>query len=153
MKGYLSDLAAMKMNGPIHLLLVEDNPGDADLTRETLEGSRLPLDIQVVSDGAMAVDYLHRRHPFGTAKTPDLVLLDLNLPKLDGRAVLAEIKDDADLSRIPVIVLSSSDAESDVVASYELGANCFVTKPTGLEAFRSVVRSVEDFWLNLVKLP
>lgn len=141
------------MSAAIHVLLVEDNPGDADLTKETLEGSALRLDIQVVRDGATAVDYLHRRAPYHEAATPDLVLLDLNLPRLDGRAVLAEIKHHASLARIPVVVLTSSDAENDIVASYDLGANSYVIKPTGLDAYRTVVRTVEEFWLGAAKLP
>jgi DNA-binding response OmpR family regulator len=138
---------------PIRVLLVEDNPGDADLTRETLETGRLHLEIAVVTDGAEAVAYLLRRPPFASVEVPDLVMLDLNLPKLDGRQVLAEMRRHDDLKRVPVVVLTSSDAERDVVESYKLGANCYVTKPVDLEAFQSIVRSVEGFWFTVVKLP
>jgi CheY-like chemotaxis protein len=141
------------MSQPIRVLLVEDNPGDADLTKETLEAGKLHMKIDVVVDGAQAVDYLLRRPPFAAAEAPDLILLDLNLPRLDGRQVLAEIKTHERLRRIPVVVLTSSDAERDIVESYGLGANCYVTKPVGFEAFQSIVRSVEDFWFSVVKLP
>jgi CheY-like chemotaxis protein len=141
------------MNHPIRVLLVEDNPGDADLTCESLESSKVPLDTTVVVDGAEALAYLHRQPPFPGAPTPDLILLDLNLPKLDGRHVLGVIKNSASLRAIPVVILTSSDAEQDVVRSYELGANCYVTKPIGLQAFHAVVESVEHFWLSVVKLP
>ena len=141
------------MSQPIRVLLVEDNPGDADLTKETLEAGKLHMAIDVVVDGAQAVDYLLRRPPYTAAEAPDLILLDLNLPKLDGRQVLAEIKTHELLRRIPVVVLTSSDAERDIVESYGLGANCYVTKPVGFEAFQSIVRSVEDFWFSVVRLP
>lgn len=141
------------MSGPIRVLLVEDNPGDADLTRESLEESRLRLEIDVAVDGAQALDRLFRRPPYEAAEPPDLVLLDLNLPKVGGREVLARLKQDPMLHAIPVVVLTSSDAEHDIVGSYELGANCYVTKPVGLDAFQSIVRSIEDFWFTVVKLP
>ena len=141
------------MSGPIRVLLVEDNPGDADLTRESLEESRLRLEIDVAVDGAQALDRLFRRPPYEAADPPDLVLLDLNLPKVGGREVLARLKQDPILHAIPVVVLTSSDAEHDIVGSYELGANCYVTKPVGLDAFQSIVRSIEDFWFTVVKLP
>jgi len=134
---------------PIRVLLVEDNPGDAELTRETLEAGQLLVDITVVSDGAAAVDYLLRRGPH----LPELVILDLNLPKLDGRQVLAEMKRHAELRMIPVVVLTSSDAEKDIVESYTVGASCYVTKPVDLTAFQSIVRSIEGFWFSVVKLP
>lgn len=141
------------MAQPIHVLLVEDNPGDAELTKETLEAGKVHLDIAIVIDGVQALDYLLRRPPFEKAKPPDLILLDLNLPKLGGREVLAEIKQHESLRRIPVVVLTSSDAEQDILKSYALGANCYVTKPVGLEAFQSIVRSVENFWFTVVQLP
>lgn len=141
------------MTVPIRVLLVDDNPGDADLTRETLEASKMHLDIAVVTDGIEALAYLRRQAPFEVARLPDLILLDLNLPRLGGREVLAEIKGDRALQAIPVVVLSSSDAEQDVLKSYQLGANCYVTKPVGLEAFQSIVRSIESFWFTVVKLP
>ena len=141
------------MTAPIRVLLVEDNPGDADLTRETLEAGRLRIDITVVVDGAQALDYLFRRAPYQAAPTPDLILLDLNLPKVSGNDVLARIKDDAALCAIPVVVLTSSDAAQDIARGYRLGANCYVTKPVGLNEFQAIVRSVEGFWFTVVKLP
>lgn len=141
------------MTVPIRVLLVDDNPGDADLTKETLEASKLHLHIAVVTDGIEALAYLRRQAPFEDARLPDLILLDLNLPRLGGREVLAEIKGDQVLRGIPVVVLSSSDAEQDVLKSYQLGASCYVTKPVGLEAFQSIVRSIESFWFTVVKLP
>jgi CheY-like chemotaxis protein len=141
------------MNSPIRVLLVEDNPGDADLTRETLQDGKLMMHIDVVSDGVQAVDFLLRRPPFDTALAPDLILLDLNLPKMGGREVLAEIKRHEALRVIPVVVLTSSEADQDVAKSYELGANCYVTKPVGLEAFQSIVHAIESFWFTVVKLP
>lgn len=141
------------MTSLVRVLLIEDNPADADLTKETLEASKLHVDIAVVHDGAQAVAYLKREPPYGSAETPDLILLDLNLPKLDGRKVLEEIKRSESLRTIPVVILTSSDAEQDIVRSYSLGANCYVTKPVGLEAFQSIVRSVEAFWFTVVKLP
>lgn len=140
------------MTQPIRVLLVEDNPGDADLTKETLESGRLHLEIEIATDGAMAVELLARQVERGDP-LPDLVLLDLNLPKLDGRGVLAEIKGNEALQRIPVVILTSSDAERDVLESYDLGANCYVTKPVGIEAFQSIVRTVENFWFTVVRLP
>ncbi len=141
------------MTRPIHVLLVEDNPADADLTRETLEQSKLHLQIDTVSDGAEALAYLTRQGAHAEAPVPDLMLLDLNLPKLDGRQVLAEMRKDPALRAIPVVMLTSSGAEQDVAASYQLGANCYVTKPVGLAAFQAIVRSVESFWFTVVKLP
>ncbi len=141
------------MNRSIRVLLVEDNPGDADLTKETLEECRLHIEIAIAIDGAEALDRLFRRPPYVAVELPDMILLDLNLPKMSGREVLTQIKQDPLLRAIPVVILTSSDAEQDVVKSYELGANCYVTKPVGLEAFQSIVRSVEGFWFTVVKLP
>jgi len=141
------------MSRPIRVLLVEDNPGDADLTKETLEDCRLRIEIDIAIDGAAALDRLFRRPPHAGAELPDLIFLDLNLPKMSGREVLAQIKQHSSLRTIPVVILTSSDAEQDVVRSYELGANCYVTKPVGLEAFQAIVRSVEGFWFTVVKLP
>ncbi len=141
------------MTQPIHVLLVEDNPGDADLTRETLETSKVRIHISVVVDGTEALAFLLRQPPFASAPVPDLILLDLNLPRMGGRELLAEIKRHPQLRCIPVVVLTTSDAEQDISRSYELGANCYVTKPVGLEAFQSIVRSVEGFWFTVVKLP
>jgi two-component system, chemotaxis family, response regulator Rcp1 len=138
---------------PINVLLVEDNPADADLTRETFESSRLQLDLSVVADGAEAIAYLRHQGGYADARRPDLILLDLNLPRVDGRQVLANIKEDPDLRNIPVVVLTSSDAERDIVQSYALGANCYVTKPVDLKAFQSIVAAVEGFWFSIVRLP
>ena len=138
---------------PVQVLLVEDNPGDADLTCETFETSRLSLEIHVVSDGAEALDYLLKRRSHVNATTPSLVLLDLNLPKIGGREVLAEMRQHDELRMVPVVVLTSSDAERDIVESYRLGANCYVTKPVDLQAFQGIVRAIEGFWFNVVRLP
>jgi two-component system, chemotaxis family, response regulator Rcp1 len=141
------------MTRPIRVLLIEDNPGDVDLIRETLESSKLLLNISVVVDGEQALDYLLRRGGHSEAEIPDLILMDLNLPKVDGRAVLAQIKRHEPLHGVPVVILTSSDAESDVVQSYGLGANCYITKPVGLAAFQSIVKAIEGFWFSVVKLP
>lgn len=138
---------------PIRVLLVEDNPGDADLTVESLEAGRLLVDVDVAIDGAQALDYLFRRPPYGAKPQPDVILLDLNLPKVGGSEVLAEIKSDPRLRPVPVVILTSSDSRQDIVKGYELGANCYVTKPVGLEEFQDIVRSVEGFWFSVVKLP
>ncbi len=141
------------MTRPIRVLLVEDNPADADLTRETLEGSKLHVDLSVAKDGVQALAFLNRRGEFAQVPRPDLILLDLNLPKKDGRQVLSEIKANADLRGIPVVVLTSSDAEKDIAQSYALGANCYVTKPVDLRAFQTIVQAVEGFWVTVVRLP
>ncbi|MDH0865025.1 response regulator [Mitsuaria sp. GD03876] len=141
------------MTQPLNVLLVEDNPGDADLVAETLETGKLRLDLSVAVDGAQALARLLRQPPHEHAATPDLILLDLNLPKVSGREVLARIKREPALKEIPVVVLTSSDAERDIVQSYQLGANCYVTKPVGLVAFQSIVQAIEGFWFTVVKLP
>lgn len=138
---------------PMHLLLVEDNLADAELTRECLENSKVFLELSVATDGVEALDFLLRRGSYANAPRPDIIVLDLNLPKKDGRQVLAEIKAHAELRRIPVVVLTSSDAESDIARSYDLGANCYVTKPLDLKAFQTIVKSIEQFWFTIAKLP
>jgi CheY-like chemotaxis protein len=138
---------------PIEILLVEDNPADADLMRETMEASKLHVRITGVRDGLSALQYLRGEKPHVDAKRPDLILLDLNLPKVNGKQVLSAIKSDADLRGIPVVILTSSSAEQDIAQTYGLGANCYVVKPVDLKAFQSIVRSVEDFWFTVVKLP
>ena len=138
---------------PIRVLLVEDNPGDAHLTRDTLEQSKLLIQITVAADGEEALDCLLARGDYVGAALPDLIVLDLNLPRLSGREVLAEMKQHEQLRGIPVVVLTSSDAERDVLMSYQLGASCYVTKPVGLEAFQAIVKSIESFWFTVVKLP
>ncbi|MBK8176856.1 MAG: response regulator [Rhodospirillales bacterium] len=138
---------------PINVLLVEDNEADAFLTTETLAMSKLRIDITVLADGALALAYLLQEPPYENAEIPELILLDLNLPKIDGAHLLAEIRGRETLRRIPVVVLTSSDAEQDIIKSYDLGANCYVTKPVGIETFQSIVRSVEHFWFTIVRLP
>ncbi|ACY17135.1 response regulator [Haliangium ochraceum] len=141
------------MQSTIEILLVEDNPADVDLTQETLSYAKIRNRLQVVHDGEQALAYLRREGEYAEAVRPDLILLDLNLPRKDGREVLAELKADPDLRTIPVVVLTSSDTERDVVRSYDLGANCYVTKPVDLDQFADVVRTIEDFWFVVVKLP
>jgi len=138
---------------PIEILLVEDNPGDVRLTREALREGKVWNNLNVTGDGVAAMRFLRREGVHDVAPRPDLILLDLNLPKKDGRQVLEEIKLDTDLRRIPVVILTTSKAEEDVLRSYNLHANCYVTKPVDLEQFMSVVASIEDFWLCIVKLP
>ena len=137
----------------VEILLVEDNPGDVRLTREALREATVPNSLSVAADGVEAMDFLKRRGPHSSASRPDLILLDLNLPKKDGRELLAEIKIDPELKRIPVVVLTTSQAEQDILRSYNLHANCYVTKPLDLEKFLVVMRSLEIFWLTVVKLP
>ena len=137
----------------VRVLLVEDNPGDADLTRESLEMARIHMDLQVVIDGEEAMQYLRREGQYANAERPDFILLDLNLPKLDGREVLAQIKADPSLRVIPVVVLSSSESEHDIGATYSLGANCYVTKPLDLAAFQKILASLKDFWFTIVRFP
>ncbi len=141
------------MSGRINLLLVEDNPADADLTRENLESSKILHELHVVVDGVEAMAYLRNEGPYADTSRPDLILLDLNLPRKDGREVLAEIKADQNLRRIPVVILTSSKAEEDIVKSYELQAAAYVTKPVGLEGFGEIVRGIEDFWFTVVRFP
>jgi len=138
---------------PIEILLVEDNPADVRLTVEILKETKVRNNLTVAGDGNEALELLRRTGRYTHAVRPDLILLDLNLPKKDGKQVLAEIKADPVLKRIPVVILTSSKAEEDVVKSYNLYANCYVTKPVDLEQFVRVVKSVEDFWLTIVKLP
>ena len=141
------------MHEPIQILLVEDNPADVDLTREGFEVGKLKNDLHVVPDGIEAMRFLREEEEYANAPRPDLILLDLNLPKKDGREVLAEIKQDPGLQTIPVVILTSSDAEEDVVKSYQLHANCYIRKPVNLERFMKIVSTVEDFWFTVVKLP
>jgi len=137
----------------VEILLVEDNPGDVRLMVEALKETRVPTRLHLAEDGVQAMSFLRRRGSHVGAPRPDLVLLDLNLPKKDGREVLAEIKDDAALKSIPVVVLTTSQAESDVLNSYQLHANCYISKPVGLENFIRVIQSIEGFWLETVRLP
>jgi len=137
----------------IEILLVEDNPGDVRLTREALREGKVWNNLSTVGDGVAAIQFLRRENGYDDSPRPDIVLLDLNLPKKDGRQVLEEIKNDDDLRSIPVVILTTSKAEEDIVRSYNLHANCYITKPVDLEQFMSVVGSIEDFWLCIVKLP
>jgi CheY-like chemotaxis protein len=137
----------------VEILLVEDNPGDVRLTKEAMKEAKMRNNLSVASDGVEAMAFLRREGDYADAPRPDVILLDLNLPKKDGRAVLAEIKEDPNLRRIPVVILTSSKAEEDVLNSYDLHANCYVTKPGDLEQFIEVVKSVGDFWVQIVKLP
>jgi CheY-like chemotaxis protein len=137
----------------VEILLVEDNPGDVRLMMETFKECKLPNRISVVEDGVEAIAFLRRQGKYPSAPRPHLILLDLNLPRKSGREVLEEIKVDPELRRIPVVVLTTSSAEHDLLRSYDLHANCYINKPVDLEQFVVVVRSIEDFWLTLVKLP
>ena len=138
---------------PVEILLVEDNPGDERLTREALKEGKVYNNLHWVKDGVEAMEFLYRRGKYRDAPRPDIILLDLNLPKKDGREVLQEIKADDALKRIPVVVLTTSKAEEDVLKTYNLHANCYVTKPVDLEKFIVVVRSIDIFWLTVVTLP
>jgi two-component system, chemotaxis family, response regulator Rcp1 len=138
---------------PIEILLVEDNPGDARLTREALAQSKVRNNMHHAKDGEEAIAFLRRQGPFADVPTPDLVLLDLNLPRLGGREVLEDIKRDPALMHIPVVILTSSQAEEDIIRSYQLHANCFITKPVDLEQLTKVVQGIEQFWFTLVRLP
>jgi chemotaxis family two-component system response regulator Rcp1 len=137
----------------VEILLVEDNPGDVRLTTEVLKDAKLCNNIHVVGDGVEALDFLRCRGGYPAAVRPDLILLDLNLPRKDGREVLEEIKSDDRLKNIPVVVLTTSSAEQDILRSYALHANCYITKPVDLEQFAKVVSSIEEFWFSIVKLP
>ncbi len=143
----------MPVTTPIEILMVEDSPGDARLTMEALKEAKVLNRISVVEDGVEAMAFLRREGKHTEAPRPDLILLDLNLPKKDGREVLAEIKTDPALADIPVVVLTTSQAEQDVLRSYQLHANCYVTKPVDLTQFMSVIKSVESFWLTVARLP
>jgi two-component system, chemotaxis family, response regulator Rcp1 len=138
---------------PIEILLVEDNPADVRLTMEALKEQKLYNNLNVVNDGVEAMAFLHREGKYGNAPRPDLILLDLNMPRKDGREVLKEIKEDDTLKTIPVVVLTVSDAEWDIVKTYALHANCYITKPLDLNQFAKVVKSIQEFWLTIVKLP
>lgn len=140
-------------SGPVNILLVEDSAGDVELARVAISGFKIANRLFVVSDGVEALDFLHRRGLHQDVPRPGLILLDLNLPKLNGREVLAEIKEDEDLKSIPVVVLSSSRDEQDIVQAYRLHANCFITKPIDLGQFLRIIRTIEDFWLTIVRLP
>jgi CheY-like chemotaxis protein len=140
-------------NRPVDILLVEDNPGDILLTTEMLKDTKVSNVVNVVTNGEEALEFLRKKGRFFEAPTPDLVLLDLKLPKLNGHEVLAQMKEDIRLRCIPVVVLTSSDADDDVLKAYSEHANCYVTKPVGLDQFAKIVKSIDDFWLSVVRLP
>ncbi|MDY6875836.1 MAG: response regulator [Chloroflexota bacterium] len=142
-----------KAGRPIEILLVEDNPGDVRLTMEAFKENKMHNHLHVVGDGVEALAFLRGEGQYVDLPRPDLILLDLNLPKKDGREVLTDIKDDENLRRIPVVILTTSRAEEDIIKTYDLHANCYITKPVDLGEFIRVVRSIEDFWLTIVKLP
>jgi two-component system, chemotaxis family, response regulator Rcp1 len=138
---------------PIEVLLVEDNPGDVRLTQEAFREANPAIHLHVASDGVEAMAFLRRERPHDHSPRPDLILLDLNLPRMDGRQVLAQVKADSDLKTIPTIILTTSEAEADVTKSYQLQANCYLTKPVQLDAFEGLVKSINDFWLTTARLP
>ncbi|MHA1498742.1 MAG: response regulator [Promethearchaeota archaeon] len=138
---------------PVEILLVEDNPGDIRLTKEAMKEAKIINNLNVVEDGVEALAYLRKKGKYKNANRPDLILLDLNLPKKNGREVLADIKQDKNLKLIPVVILTVSRAEEDIFKTYELHANCFITKPVDMDQFIKVVKSIEQFWFSIVKLP
>ena len=138
---------------PIEILLVEDNPGDVRLTKEALKEGKIINNLHLAKDGIEAISFLRRKGEYVNAVRPDLILLDLNLPKKDGREVLMEIKEDEELRRIPVVVLTTSRSEEDIIRTYDYHANCYITKPVDFDQFIKVIKSIEDFWLSVVKLP
>ncbi len=140
-------------SNPIQILLVEDNPGDVRLTQESLHDSKIKNLLHVVMDGVEAIAFLRQEGQYADAPRPDVVLLDLNLPKKSGHEVLTEVKNDPNLKTIPIVILTTSDAEEDILESYENHANCYITKPVDLEQFIKIVETIEDFWFTIVKLP
>lgn len=138
---------------PVEILLVEDNPGDVRLTQEALKEIKVVNHLQVAPDGVVALEMLRQEGAWGGQPRPDLVILDLNLPRMDGRELLKEIKSDPQLKRIPVVILTTSGAEEDILKTYELHANCYVSKPVDLDKFAAITRSIENFWFTIVKLP
>jgi len=146
-------MSESKPGKPIDILLVEGNPGDVRLAEEALKESKVRNEIYTVADGMEAMAFLHKEGKYADMPRPDIILLDLNMPRKNGREVLQEIKEDEDLKRIPVVILTVSSAEEDILKSYNLHANCYITKPIDLKQFIKVVKSIEDFWLTIVKLP
>jgi len=146
-------IALLEEYMPVEVLLVEDSPGDVRLTRDAFRETNESIRLHVAVDGVEAMDFLKKRGAFVNSPRPDFILLDLNIPKMDGREVLAQIKRDNDLKTIPTIILTTSDSEADIKKSYELQANCYLNKPVQLEDFESVVKSINDFWTTKVKLP
>jgi chemotaxis family two-component system response regulator Rcp1 len=146
-------MISQNIGRPIHILMVEDNPDDIELAMEALKGAKVGNTLKVVKDGEEALAYLHGEGHYQGSLRPDLILLDLNMPRKDGREVLKEIKNHPTLRRIPVVILTTSQAEEDILNTYDLHANCYITKPVDFTQFLKVVRSIEDFWLTVVKLP
>ncbi len=144
---------AESLGRPIEVLLVEDDPADVELTLEIMDRTKLKVQMNVVKDGVEAMEYLRRDGKYTDSIRPDLILLDLNMPRKDGREVLREIKADENLKSISVVILTTSDSDEDIIKTYAIGANCYVTKPVGLEQFIKVVKSIEDFWFTVVKYP
>lgn len=140
-------------NRPINILLIEDNPGDVRLTQEAFREGKISVNLSVVMDGVEAINYLRKEEPYQNTVNPDLILLDLNLPKKDGREVLEEVKSDLLLKRIPVVVLTTSNSEQDIMRSYSLHANCYINKPVDFDQFFDVIKKIEDFWLTIAILP
>jgi len=149
---YLISKMEKKIN-PVNVLLVEDNPGDVRLTQEAFKEAKMSINLDVTMDGAEAIKFLRKDGQYADAETPDLILLDLNLPKKDGREVLKEIKTDEVLKRIPVVVLTTSNAEQDVLKSYNLHVNCYINKPVDFEKFFDIIQKIEEFWLTTAILP
>jgi two-component system, chemotaxis family, response regulator Rcp1 len=147
------DLTEVVMEHVLHVLLVEDSPGDIRLTREAFHDANTNLELSVVTDGVEALAFLRREGDYAGAIRPELILLDLNMPRMDGREVLAHLKADDNLKTIPVVILTTSDSEGDIVKSYELSANCYLCKPVDLEQFEDLVKSINDFWLKRARLP
>jgi two-component system, chemotaxis family, response regulator Rcp1 len=145
--------ASIKDTKPVVILLVEDNPGDARLTQEALKEGKVLNELHIASDGVEAIAFLNREGKYVSAPRPDIILLDLNLPRMDGREVLAIIKNDPMFKRIPVVILTTSKAEEDIIRTYDLHANCYITKPVDLDQFLNVVQMVENFWFTIVCLP
>ncbi len=143
----------MQKNRPVNILLIEDNPGDVRLTQEAFKEGNMSINLDVTMDGVEAIKYLKKESPFEQVTTPDLILLDLNLPKRDGREVLQEIKTDDLLKRIPVVVLTTSNAEQDILKSYNLHVNCYINKPVDFDKFFDIIQKIEDFWLSTAILP
>ena len=146
-------MTAKRLSRPVEILMVEDNPGTVRLTQEVMRDSKVRNAMYVVDDGVEAMAFLRKQGRYNSAPRPDLVLLDLNLPRKDGRETLAEMKQDEELKRIPVVVLTTSRSEDDVLRAYDLHANCYLNKPVGLEDFIKVVKSIENFWIEIVTLP
>jgi len=146
-------MSAGEIVRPIVILLVEDNPGDVRLIREAMRERRMQVDLHAVENGVEALAFLRKEDGYVRVPRPDLILLDLNLPKMDGRGVLTEVKEDQNLRRIPVVVLTASQAEEDIFRAYDLRANCYVTKPLDLDQFMDAVQTIQDFWMSVVQLP